>query len=265
MWIIFAVLSALTKGCGNIMNKVSSDRIDSFVLTFTTRIVGLLIGIIAYLLFNDTPNSFSNQFFAAVLVSGGLSAFAVILRFDAFKQGEVSHLIPLGNFVPVVGALFAVVLLNEVPSLLGALGIVIVTTGAYVLHVQSSHVNWYEPLQEIYKLPASRKMLLMVVLVGISINIDKIGLDYVSPYMWAIAIALAQLLLVTPKALKKLPEVTTAVRDYWLMITVTATLSMTAFIFQMLSFEAGGLVGYTIAIKRTDTCLLYTSPSPRDA
>ena len=253
MWLLYALLSASSKGVGNALNKVGADKVDSVSLTWIARVIGLVFWIGAYLLLDNSESSFTVQFAIALAVAGSLTAIASTLRFDAFREGEVSHLIPLGNLLPVLSAIFAWGLLGEAPGLLGWIGILVVVFGAYMLNLQSSHIKWYEPFYDLYKAPASQKMLIVVGMLSVSVVFDKVALEDVSVYVWGISILLAQIVVLTPAVIRKWSSVKKSAVEHYKIITAVAFFSFLAFVLQLLSFEAGGLVGLTLAIKRLDS------------
>jgi drug/metabolite transporter (DMT)-like permease len=60
---------------------------------------------------------------------------------NAVKHGEISKILPLQSFGPIFGMLLGWILIGQRPSLLAALGILIVVCGVYVLNLKGKYLH----------------------------------------------------------------------------------------------------------------------------
>src|SRR5215831_12759855 len=75
------------------------------------------------------PNTWDGTFAAVATLLAGTQAVASLLYVQAVTLSPLSLTVPYLSLTPVVSALVALVMVNEVPHLLGAVGIVLVTGG----------------------------------------------------------------------------------------------------------------------------------------
>lgn len=126
-------------------------------------------------------------FWVALLVSGSLNIINYILYLKAIAGGDVSLVLPLMNFSPLVMLVTSPLITGEVPSIMGAMGMVLIVAGAYAMHVSATHKGLLAPFRAIWELPAARMMLAVAVLAAITSNFDKIGIEHSKGILWGVA------------------------------------------------------------------------------
>lgn len=112
----------------------------------------------------------------AVLISGVLNIIGLSLIFRALESSDLSLSMPMLSFTPVflIGTSF--LLLNEVPSAAGILGICIIVGGSYVLNISEEHEHLLDPVRSMIGNRGSWYMLIVAFLFAASINYDKIAM-----------------------------------------------------------------------------------------
>jgi drug/metabolite transporter (DMT)-like permease len=117
-----------------------------------------------------------------------------VLYVQAVTLSPLSLTGPYLSFTPVVSALVAMVVLNEVPNLLGAVGIALVAGGALILQAEDR-----EPLRTLVLAPLSEpgswRMLLVATLWGVTTPLNKIAIAHGSEALLACWIAAGSVLL----------------------------------------------------------------------
>ncbi|RRA98826.1 EamA family transporter [Larkinella rosea] len=71
------------------------------------------------------------DFWWAVLIFNSIGVLGNVLLIKAIRTGELSVLGPVNAYKSVVSILFGIVLLNEIPSWMGAFGVVLIIAGSY--------------------------------------------------------------------------------------------------------------------------------------
>lgn len=131
-WIILSQLSALTNSIRTVLLKKTtlkcSPNISIWILLLFSQIVLLPIVIIKG--FPELNQSFWIYFSLRILVD----TFALYFYGKAIKLGEVSKINPLSAISPVIVLLSSIFINNEIPSLMGAIGITIISIGIYWLN-----------------------------------------------------------------------------------------------------------------------------------
>lgn len=173
IWIVPSLLSALTQSGYDYLSKKKLQTIDEYTVSFSSFI--FTIPIMAILVFFVGMPSLTPKFLPAVIISGILNTAAVILYLKSIKISPLSLSIPMLAFTPVLMLVTSPLILNEFPSINGIFGIVLITTGAYLLYFNKINKDILLPFKELSKERGALLMLLVAVIFSISANIDKVG------------------------------------------------------------------------------------------
>jgi drug/metabolite transporter (DMT)-like permease len=191
-------------------------------------------------------------FYGITAVVAGVNIFANVLYLRAVKLSPLSLTIPYLSFTPVILLFTAWIILGEVPSLRGAIGVLAVTGGAYLLNKGTS--RGFEPFRALAREPGSRLMLIVAFVWGITSSLDKLALRYAPPtYYGAIVLAAIGLPLLAWCASRGRLKLENPRRSVPLLLigALVASLSLWA----QYSSLAYLFVSYTIAIKRAGMIL----------
>lgn len=170
-WVILAVIAAFTNATYYIANKKFLQIMDPNILAATGFIFTsvMLLGIS---FFQGIP-SIGSQFLFAVLATTLLNILATTLTFRTLASTDISLAIPMLSFTPLFLVGTAALILHEIPSVIGMVGIVIIVTGSYVLNTADEHKNLIDPFRAIISCPGVLFMLVVAFLYAIAINFDK--------------------------------------------------------------------------------------------
>ncbi|GEM_PF-1921475 len=128
------------------------------------------------------------EFWVAVGCHVPLLAWANILTVEAHRKSPLILTMPYLSFTPafllgtapLMNWLMASVGLSgarlENPTIYGAVGVLVLTMGLYVLNTQSSHIGFLAPFRAFFKEEGSRKMLLVSFIFAFAANFDYIAL-----------------------------------------------------------------------------------------
>lgn len=171
LWVILSVIGAVSNAVYFISTKKFLQRVDPIVLAggsfffagiflFTTAMV------------NGIP-PIGDELFIAIAGTSVLNIIATVLVYRALRSTAIALSVPLLSFTPIflVGTSF--VLLHEIPSLIGIAGICTTVTGSYILHVSSSHSQFFDPLRSIFRNRGALYMLVVAFIYSVSLNFDK--------------------------------------------------------------------------------------------
>lgn len=78
-------------------------------------------------------NSFNNEFWFYVLLGGICGALANSFMVMALERGDLSVLGPINSYKAVIGLVFGMILLKEIPNFYGILGIILIIAGSYFI------------------------------------------------------------------------------------------------------------------------------------
>jgi drug/metabolite transporter (DMT)-like permease len=122
------------------------------------------------------------EFFPAVTITVVLNICGLSLIFKALSSSDLSLSVPMLSFTPVFLIGTSYIILHEVPSFFGFLGICIIVSGSYVLNISAGHEHILDPIRSMMQNRASWYMLLVAFLFAVSINFDKIALLNSDPF-----------------------------------------------------------------------------------
>jgi transporter family protein len=134
-WFYFAVLSAVFAALTAIFAKIGLEGIDSDFATLIRTFVIVAV-LSAFVLFTGkwtnllTLNPKSLLF---LVLSGLATGASWVCYFRALKVGDASKVAPIDKLSLVLVAIFAVIFLNERPSVKDWIGIILVSAGVILI------------------------------------------------------------------------------------------------------------------------------------
>ena len=135
-WLLYAFLSALAASLVGVFGKLGVKEIDDNLATTIRSVVMTLM----LLVFATTIGAWnklgqlrvSSWPMIAIVLSGAAGATSWIFYFKALKLAEVSQVAPIDKLSMPLGILLAVIFLQERPTTVNWLGIVLIAGGAYL-------------------------------------------------------------------------------------------------------------------------------------
>lgn len=174
LWVFLAITGAIANAAYFIIIKNHIATRNPWIL----NALGLfLAGLL--LLFISAIRGFpaiGPDYAGAVIISGILNIVGLSLIFRAMESSDLSLSMPILSFTPVVLIGTSYLLLNEVPSMAGILGICIIVSGSYVLNISAEHEHLLDPVRSMVQNRGSWFMLIVAFLFAASINYDKIAM-----------------------------------------------------------------------------------------
>lgn len=137
LWIIFALLSAISAAAVAIFGKIGLQGIDPNTATAIRAIVMALF-LVTFVLISDRFSNLSsileNKKAILYIVLGGVAgALSWLFYFIALKLGKVSQVAPIDRLSVVFAILLAFLFLGEKITLKIAIGAVLLTIGAILI------------------------------------------------------------------------------------------------------------------------------------
>jgi len=174
LWVFLAIIGAVANAAYFIIIKNNITTRDPWVLNaLGLFIAGVLL--IAVSAVHGFP-AIGPDYAGAVIISGILNIIGLSLIFRAMESSDLSLSMPMLSFTPVFLIGTSYLLLNEVPSMAGILGICIIVSGSYVLNISAEHEHLLDPVRSMVQNRGSWFMLIVAFLFAASINYDKIAM-----------------------------------------------------------------------------------------
>ena len=159
MWIALALLAAFGAATQDALSKRFLALQMSPYLVGGAEFTVAGIAPLAYSIPRGTPH-LDMVFVGAVCATVLLNIIGQLLVLRALGSGDMSLVSPMLAFTPVFLILTSFLMLGEVPSVTGVLGILIVVVGSYVLNGGLSH-SPRQIFETIRKNPAGISMLIV--------------------------------------------------------------------------------------------------------
>jgi uncharacterized membrane protein len=250
-WFVLSLACAFLMSTTETLSKLLMRENDEW--TVGTALVVLALPFIFPLLIGRDSLPFSTDLIILLIFQIPFEILAYYLYLSAIRTAPLSLCVPYLSFTPVFTILTAAVILRESISVVGFLGILVVTAGAYVLNIERFVHHPLAPLKAILKSPGSRRMLLVALIWSLTSTLGKKGVQLSDPvffgglYMAALSLPMAAI--AGWRMNRRKTRVNLKGRNMtWLVLGGLATaLSMIA------HFHAIQLapVSYMISVKRT--------------
>lgn len=173
MWLFFALLNPVSEGLRSLFIKRSSKHVDPLLISWSNNVIPVLI-FPPMLLLIDLK--FNANFWIGFLGSGIIQVINTVLYMRAISKGDISTVMPMLSFTPLVLLLASPFTIGEFPNTIGLVGIILVVLGSYVLNIDLKKMSPLEPFKAIIKNKGTRYMLIVAILWGISGVFDKISI-----------------------------------------------------------------------------------------
>lgn len=213
---------------------------------------GLLLA--PLILLHDFPTKLPTEFWLWICFLVPLELLAMLLYMLAIRDSPLSQTLPFLAFTPVFNIFTAWFVLDEQISLQGAIGILLIVAGAYLLNINklygANRLNWLEPFWAILNQRGSKLMLIVAALYSLTSVGGKAAMLHVGAMHFAIlytaVVSISDLLLVAtiqPKGLLILTR-----RPTWhFIIGMMFTIMIITHYLALSKIEAA----YMVAVKRT--------------
>ncbi len=250
MWVLFALGAAFLTSFNPILYKRILQDAEPIIVVWGVTLLALpLLGLFTLALTPQFPH-LDGLFIFSVLGAAGLNAIAHVALTKALKLADASLVTPLLTFSPVFTLLISALVLGEIPSARGVLGVGLVVIGAYWLN--PSGAGWLAPFKSLTLKPGVALVLLAGLLWAVTPLFEKAAIRHTipeNPRFVALVATTLLVLMLTPFAATQGRQAIGKLllhRREWLLAAGIAggapVLGYTAF--------SLGLVGYVTALFR---------------
>lgn len=188
-WLYFSFAAAFFESHRDVFSKIITNKgnqpLDEYLVAWALRAFTLII-YLPWLLLSPNPiPTIGQDFWWALLADATLSTIGGILYMRALRFGDISLTIPLMGFSPLFLVIASPFLLNEFPSRVQFLGILLICLGAYFLNLNPKENNYFAPLKSLITTQSSRLILIVAFLWALTTSFDKIGAKNSSPLFFS--------------------------------------------------------------------------------
>lgn len=192
MWIVLSLTAALAFAFNSVALKKSATEADVIFSTVVFRFMAAVLLVPVALATGPWPLPTPAYFWTLAVVLPPEVAGMVCLAL-ALRAGDMSLVQPILGLIPVFVTIGGVAVLNEVPSMAAAAGIVLVAGGVYCVGLENGG-SLLEPIRALGRSRASWFAVGAAVFWSATSVIHKFGIAEVGPLPWAISVTLASAL-----------------------------------------------------------------------
>ncbi|MBN2881655.1 EamA family transporter [Candidatus Woesearchaeota archaeon] len=259
LWILLALISAVFCGAKDILSKkVLNNKTDPYQLIFIEYLV-LLVGVLIFGFTRIDFGAIISSFSIFILKCFTLFCFT-FFYFKLLETYEISLISPLTNLSPVFLIILSSVFLQENPSVLQILGILLIILSTYVLEVNINHHSHDNPhkkhLEMLKKLNwktigMAVLMLFLISITGISDKKIFIAGNNIATNLFWTSVVMIIFLFAQLAFTKKLDLIKTAITKERLFVGIITNIS-SLFVLSALAIPTAN-VSLVIPVRRTST------------
>ncbi|MCR4337632.1 MAG: DMT family transporter [Candidatus Omnitrophica bacterium] len=253
MWLYLAFIVAFFTSLQDILSKRLLRDVPATVVTWGWWFFSLPF-LLPFVFTQDLP-PLHPHFWWLVIICTILLTAAVSCYIRAIRESDLSLTIPLMTFTPLFLLITSPLILKEVPSRQGLVGVILIVVGSYILFFQNFQKGgWTTPFRNVIKDKGARYMLAVAFIYSISGNLDKVGVIWSSPWMWIVVISATLSLSLLFVMFYRRETIFPYLRSHGLLFLAVGFFNAAALGVQMQIIEMTQ-VPYLIAIKRTSVII----------
>ncbi len=172
---------ASLKGIQSVYQRKNAVDTDEFITAFSSRIFGIPV-LIAAIAIQGLPD-LSLKFLLLAIPQSAVIALTSILIAKAYKKSDAPIVTPMFALSPLLVLVPSFLLLGDVPSLTGGIGIFLIAARAYILKIDGAK-SALEPLKKLWQERGVQIILIVIAIYAVTANTDKIGATMSSPIVW---------------------------------------------------------------------------------
>jgi drug/metabolite transporter (DMT)-like permease len=246
IWLIPALLNPVSESTRSLFIKKASAQVDPLVISWSNNLIPFFLFPIS-LFFIELK--FNTQFWIGFAGSGTIQIINTVLYMRAISKGEISTVMPMLSFTPLVLLITAPILVGEFPSLLGLGGVVLIVVGSYLLNIDLKNMSVLEPLRAIIRNRGTRLMLIVATLWGISGAFDKMALNNSSVFQYITFLNIVVFISTTIMVISQKKFDLKKIREAKTNLFMVSFLTTCSYIFHFAAISMT-LVAYVVSLKR---------------
>ncbi len=184
MWYFISVLSGFFFATADALSKKEATRTPAIVLAWVREFYALPF-LLPLLFLIDIPE-IQPGFWSAMMLLVVLDLITTFLYMRAIQIAPLSLTIPYLGLSPIFLLLIPALVLGEKLSLLGIIGVLLVSVGTYTLQIDRAKFGFFEPWLAIFKNRGSLYMLIVALLYSVTATYGKVAIIKSSPLFMTI-------------------------------------------------------------------------------
>jgi drug/metabolite transporter (DMT)-like permease len=248
MWVALTLLCAFSLATSDALTKRALREADERLAAWL-RLLVCAPPLLALLLFIDRP-PIGHGFWVALGAGMPLEVLSFYLYVKALRVSPMSLSLPFLAFTPIFLIGVGWLLLGESPTLPGAVGILIISAGGYVLNLEHLRRGLLEPVRAIFRERGAVLMLAVAFIYAFTASLIKMGINSSSALFYGVVYFTVLPLAYAPLAVPRLGRISSISRRHMAYL-VAAGLLMALMVVTHVVAVSLTEVAYMVAVKRT--------------
>lgn len=252
MWFFLALASAIIYSFRGIIEKKIIHNVNKYVLGLAIRLFALPFLFLPFLFKRSlsAPVYHLNSSFwiAIVMICFVNTPLETIFYYEALKTEELTLVLPILSLSPALTLFLGTVMLGEIPTFWGIIGVTLIILGLYTLKLHHAKDGLLEPFKHLRNNKGIQLMLVVMLSQGVAAIFDKMGTINSNAYVYAvinyIGVSLTLLILTYIRARQYFLQLITHAKNFVMLGSIIAGYTLLYF----LSLESG-FAAYASAIK----------------
>ncbi|MBQ9246240.1 EamA family transporter [bacterium] len=141
--VLFLIARIIANPLGQFFSKKLSKEIPCSVICFYSYLL-LSLSYFPFIKKYIQPETITPDLITLVIIAGVLSILGTLFFIKSEEDEKISAITPDNSFISIVGLFFAYILLNELPSIIAMLGILLIFTGSKIISDNPFHFSFPE-------------------------------------------------------------------------------------------------------------------------
>jgi len=184
MWYFISLLSGFFFATADAVSKKVSRKIPAVVLAWIREAYALPF-LLPILLFIETP-ALDKTFWLAIIFLVLMDMLTTFLYMRAIQIAPLSLTIPYLGLTPIFLLIIPKLFIGETLSLLGIIGVVLVSIGTYTLQIDRAKHGFWQPWLAIFKNRGSLYMLIVAFCYAFTSTLGKVAIQHSSPLFFTV-------------------------------------------------------------------------------
>lgn len=246
MWLLFASLNPVSEGFRSVVVKKTSAKTAPIIISWGNYILPVIL---------FTPGLFfielhlNSTALIASFISSFINTIAAVWYIKAISEGDISEVMPMMSFTPLILLITSPIIVGEFPPFLGFVGVLFIVIGSYLININFKKKEFLGPFKALIKNKGTRYMLIVATIWGVSANFDKIAITESSIPQHVIFMNLFIFISLTIYLLWKKRLRWMVIKPVKTNLIAISAFTCCAFIFHMTALSMT-YIAYVVALKR---------------
>jgi len=198
LWVLLALISAFSLATSDALTKKALIDSNEYLAAWFRLLFSLPLLFIIWF-FIPAPE-LDREFYTAFFIALPVEIITIVLYIKALKLSPLSLSLPFLSLTPIFLIFVSYFIVGEKVSFRGGAGILLITSGSYVLNIGEARNGIFKPFHAIAKEKGSVFMICVALLYSLTASLGKMAIEHSSPLFFAITYFIALTIFFAPIA-----------------------------------------------------------------